>query len=219
MTGRADPVPDRRGEPAPGPRQQARLRIPPSAEQVGPAVRRVARGAGDLPEVAPAAWNYAAGPVMAEVGLRVNEACRLDLADVKWDLGRFGKLHVRHGKEARGWGPRERMVPLINNARATLRWFVEDVWAAVGHDHTRPGVAAALSGAQERRRDRPPGSGRTRHCAPPWPTPPGPHLPDWPDRGHPAARPAALLRLTALPGRHGPDRRPGHQVTHGSPPR
>ena len=54
--------------------------------------------------------------LMAEVGLRVNEACQLDLADVKWELGRFGKLHVRHGKGARGSGPRERMVPLINGA-------------------------------------------------------------------------------------------------------
>ncbi|WP_223168224.1 hypothetical protein [Nonomuraea sp. SYSU D8015] len=30
------------------------------------------------------------------------------------------------------------MVPLINNATATLRWFVEDVWAQFGDDHTRP---------------------------------------------------------------------------------
>ena len=74
---------------------------------------------------------------MAEVGLRVSEACKLDLADIKWDLGRFGKLHVRHGKGARGSGPRERMVPLINNAGATLRWFVEDVWAQFGDDHTK----------------------------------------------------------------------------------
>jgi integrase len=66
--------------------------------------------------VATTARNYAAARLMAEVGLRVNEACRLDLHDVKWDLGRFGKLHVRHGKGARGSGPRERIVPLINNA-------------------------------------------------------------------------------------------------------
>ncbi|GAA2277572.1 hypothetical protein GCM10010149_21180 [Nonomuraea roseoviolacea subsp. roseoviolacea] len=77
---------------------------------------------------------------MSEVGLRVNEACKLDLADIKWDLGRFGKLHVRHGKGARGSRPRERMVPLINNAAFTLRWFVEDVWGQFGDDHTRPGV-------------------------------------------------------------------------------
>jgi site-specific recombinase XerD len=69
----------------------------------------------------------------------------LDLADIKWDLGRFGKLHVRHGKGARGSGPRERMVPLINNAGQTLKWFVEEVWAQFGDDHTRPGVPLLLS--------------------------------------------------------------------------
>src|SRR5260370_5833060 len=69
---------------------------------------------------------------MAEVGLRVNEARMLDLDDVRWDLGRFGKLHVRHGKGARGPGPRERMVPLINGAGRTLRWFVEDVRGLFG---------------------------------------------------------------------------------------
>ena len=70
--------------------------------------------------------NAAAGTpgtvmAMSEVGLRVNEACKPGLADIKPDLGRFGRLHVRHGKGARGSGPRERMVPLINNAEATLR--------------------------------------------------------------------------------------------------
>ncbi len=126
-------------------RQQARLRIPPSAEQVG---RLFAGWRGELAtcrKFAPAARNYTACKLMADVGLRVNEACRLDLADVKWDLGRFGKLHVRHGKGARGSGPRERMVPLINNAGAALRWFVGDVWAQFGGDHARPGVPLLLS--------------------------------------------------------------------------
>ena len=77
---------------------------------------------------------------MAQVGLRVSEACGLDLDDIKWDLGRFGKLHVRHGKGARGSGPRERMVPLINGADRTLRWFIEDVWGQFDDDHTRPGA-------------------------------------------------------------------------------
>jgi site-specific recombinase XerD len=121
-------------------RQQAKLRIPPAAEQIG---RLFAGWRGDLAtcrKFAPAARNYAACRLMAEVGLRVNEACKLDLAGIKWDLGRFGKLHVRHGKGARGSGPRERMVPLISNAGATLRWFIEDVRAQSGDDHTRPGA-------------------------------------------------------------------------------
>ena len=47
---------------------------------------------------------------------------------------------MRHGKGARGSGPRERMVPLINDAGATLRWFVEDVWGHFDDDHRRPGA-------------------------------------------------------------------------------
>ncbi len=78
---------------------------------------------------------------MAEVGLRINEICTLDLEDIKWDLGRFGKLHVRQGKGTRGSGPRERMVPLINNAGRTLRWFIEEAPRATRRrrSHTAPG--------------------------------------------------------------------------------
>jgi len=115
----------------------AALRIPPSEAQIG---ELFAGWRGELAacrKFAPTARNYAASRLMAEVGLRVNEACQLDLADIKWELGRFGKLHVRHGKGARGSGPRERMVPLINDAGATLRWFVEDVWGQFGDDHTK----------------------------------------------------------------------------------
>ena len=45
-----------------------------------------------------AARNYAAARLEADVGLRVNEIRMLDLDDVRWELGRFGKLNVRHGK-------------------------------------------------------------------------------------------------------------------------
>jgi len=85
--------------------QDAALRIPPSESQVG---MLFAGWRGELAgcrKFAPAARNYAAAKLMAEVGLRVNEACQLDLDDVKWDLGRFGKIHVRMGKGARGSGP------------------------------------------------------------------------------------------------------------------
>jgi hypothetical protein len=62
------------------------------------------------------------------------------LDDVKWDLSWFGKIHVRMGKGARGSGPRERMVSLINNSRARLAWFVQDVWGHFDDDHTRAGA-------------------------------------------------------------------------------
>ena len=102
---------------------RAALRIPPSAAQAGVLFAGWRAELATCRKFAPAARSYAAARLMADAGLRVNEVSHLDLADVKWDLGRFGKLHVRLGKGARGSGPRERMVPLINGAGATLRWF------------------------------------------------------------------------------------------------
>ncbi len=64
----------------------------------------------------------------------------LGLDDVRWELGRFGKLNVRHGKGSRRKGPKLRLVPLINGADRSLRWFVEGVWAQVGTDPTRQGI-------------------------------------------------------------------------------
>lgn len=61
---------------------------------------------------APAARNYTASKLISLVGLRINEARRLDLDDVCWELGHFGKLHVRFGKGTQGSGPRQRGVPL-----------------------------------------------------------------------------------------------------------
>ena len=129
-------------------RQQARLRIPPSAEQAGRLFAGWRDELATCRKFAPAARSYTARSytackLMADVGLRVNEACKLDLADVKWDLGLFGKLHVRPGKGAPGSGPRERMVPLISNAGATLRWFVEDVRAQFGDEALRAALKEA----------------------------------------------------------------------------
>ena len=72
--------------------------------------------------------------------MRVNEVRMLDLDDVRWELGRFGKLNVRHGKGSRRRGPKPRLVPLINGADRNLCWFIEDVWGQFGDGPGRPGV-------------------------------------------------------------------------------
>jgi integrase len=82
----------------------AALRIPPAEAEVGTLFAGWRDELATCRKFAPTARNYAAARLMAEVGLRVSEACGLDLADIKWDLGRFGKLHVRHGKGSRGSG-------------------------------------------------------------------------------------------------------------------
>ncbi|MFE3173130.1 tyrosine-type recombinase/integrase [Amycolatopsis sp. NPDC059235] len=86
------------------------------------------------------ARNYAVARRAADVGVRITEARMLDLDDVRWELGRYGKLNVRHGKGSRRKGPRPRLAPLINGADRNLLWFIEDVWGQFGDDHTRPGV-------------------------------------------------------------------------------
>ena len=159
---------------------RAGLRIPPSAVQVDALFTGWRQELATCRKFAPAARNYAAARLMAEVGLRVNEASHLDLADIKWDLGLFGKLHVRQGKGAHGSGPRERMVPLINNAGASLRWFIQDVWCCFDDDHTRPG--APLFCSERRTGD---GSaarvGNETLCSS-LSAAAAVHLPDWPDR-------------------------------------
>jgi integrase/recombinase XerD len=117
--------------------KDARLRVPPTDAEVTALFGGWAQELATCRKYAPMARNYAAARLMADIGLRVREARLLDLDDVKWHLGPFGKVHVRFGKGARGSGPRERMVPLLNGADRTLRWYVEDVWAQFGGDHIR----------------------------------------------------------------------------------
>ena len=158
----------------------AALRIPPSAVQMEALFAGWRQELATCRKFAPAARNYAAARLMAEVGLRVNEASHLDLADIKWDLGRFGKLHVRKGKGARGSGPRERMVPLINNAATTLRWFVQDVWCCLDEDHTRPG--APLFPSERRNADGTAARVGNETLRSTLTAAAATHLPDWPDR-------------------------------------
>jgi integrase/recombinase XerD len=119
-------------------RKQAALRIPPTEAEVKVLFAGWREELTSCRKFGPTARNYVAAQLMSQVGLRVNEARNLDLADIKWELGRFGKLHVRIGKGARGSGPRERMVPLINGADRTVRWFVEDVWGHFDDVFTSP---------------------------------------------------------------------------------
>ncbi|ETA92384.1 recombinase [Mycobacterium avium 10-5581] len=103
------------------------LRIPPTADEVEQLFAGWREELVACRKFAPAARNYAVARLAADVGLRINEARMLDLDDVRWELGRFGKLNVRHGKGSRRKGPKPRLVPLINGADRSLRWFIEDV--------------------------------------------------------------------------------------------
>jgi integrase/recombinase XerD len=105
----------------------AQLRIPPRAEEIEQLFAGWREELVTCRKFAPSARNYAVARLAADVGLRINEARMLDLEDVRWELGRFGKLNVRYGKGSRWKGPRPRLVPLINGSDRSLRWFIEDV--------------------------------------------------------------------------------------------
>jgi len=116
------------------------LRIPPSDAEIEQLFSGWREELATCRKFAPTARNYAAARLITDVGLRVNEARMLDLDDVRWELGRFGKLNVRFGKGSRRRGAKPRLVPLINGADRNLRWFIEDVWGNFGVDHALPGA-------------------------------------------------------------------------------
>lgn len=119
---------------------EAMIRVPPTEEELEQLFGGWREDLISCRKFAPNARNYMLARLSADVGLRINEACRLDLADVRWELGRFGKLNVRHGKGAHRSGPRQRLVPLVNGADAALTWYVEDVWSQFGTDESLPGA-------------------------------------------------------------------------------
>lgn len=76
---------------------------------------------------APAARDYALFRTLYHAGLRSEEMCLVEIADVHFGRGPFGKLHVRFGKGARTSGPRPRWVPLLDGLDLILRWYLDDV--------------------------------------------------------------------------------------------
>jgi integrase len=116
------------------------LRVPPTEAEIEVLFSGWRAELATCRKFGPAARNYAVARLASDVGLRINEARMLDLDDVRWELGRFGKLNIRHGKGSRRKGPKPRLVPLINGADRNLGWFIEDVWGQFDLDHTRSGA-------------------------------------------------------------------------------
>ncbi|WP_328463634.1 tyrosine-type recombinase/integrase [Actinoplanes sp. NBC_00393] len=119
---------------------QCLIRIPPSEQEMQTLLTGWREDLASCRKYATAARNFAVCRLMTQVGSRVKETLQLDVCDVRWDLGRFGKVLLRFGKGSRGRGPKQRLVPLINGARGTLEWFVEDVWGQFGDDWDRLGA-------------------------------------------------------------------------------
>lgn len=87
---------------------EPQLRIPPREAEIEALFAGWREELVTCRKFGPAARNHAVARLSADVGPRINEARMLDLDDVRWELRRFGKLNVQHGKGSRGRGPEPR---------------------------------------------------------------------------------------------------------------
>ena len=107
--------------------EAAASKVPPSVEQLDGFFDVLRARVGTARKYASAARDYALFRMLYWTGLRSGEAVALDVADLHWDRGPFGKIHVRFGKGARTSGPRPRWVPMLDGCAAVLGWYVSDV--------------------------------------------------------------------------------------------
>jgi integrase len=91
--------------------KDAALRIPPSGSEVKTLFAGWGGELATCRKFAPTARNYTASKLMSQVGLRVSEACKLDLADIKWDLATSASSMSATARapaarvRASGWSP------------------------------------------------------------------------------------------------------------------
>ncbi len=92
----------------------ASTRPPPTPERMDEFFAFLRERVATARKYAPAGRDYALFRTLYHCGLRADEAASLQRADLHFDRGPFGKIHVRFGKGARGSGPRPRWVPMLD---------------------------------------------------------------------------------------------------------
>ncbi|MGH9122441.1 MAG: tyrosine-type recombinase/integrase [Acidimicrobiales bacterium] len=102
-------------------------KAPPSPERMEEFFAFLRERIATARKFGPAGRDYALFRTLYHAGLRADEAASLELADLHFGRGPFGKIHVRFGKGARGSGPRPRWVPMLDQLDLILRWFVDDI--------------------------------------------------------------------------------------------
>ncbi len=102
-------------------------RPPPTPERMEEFFAFLRERVATARKYASAGRDYALFRTLYHCGLRSDEAASLERADLHFDRGPFGKIHVRFGKAARGSGPRPRWVPMLDQLDLILRWFLDEV--------------------------------------------------------------------------------------------
>nr|WP_189866952.1 site-specific integrase [Streptomyces poonensis] len=113
------------------------LRIPPSAratKEFFAAWREALPRARKYPV---AVRSYVMSKVAYISGVRAAELRPVQLGDVHWENGQWGRFLV-HGKGAGGSGPRDREAFLFAEGRELLWWYVEEVRGEFADDPSDP---------------------------------------------------------------------------------
>lgn len=119
-------------------RGEFKVRIPPSSRDLAAFFLAWRDSLASERRWLTATRSYVTARLTAEVGLRLREVCSLSIYDLHFSHGPLGKIHVRMGKGARGSGPRERLVPMLGDARPLLTWWIEEVRGEFRDDWTMP---------------------------------------------------------------------------------
>jgi site-specific recombinase XerD len=114
------------------------VRLPPSDDEVELLFGQWRQWLPQARKFLPAARDYLAASLWRRVGLRIQETYMLDMRDWRRDLGEYGTVQVRFGKGSRGRGPKNRLVPAINQVAELLDWWMVDVRHQFGPDYTEP---------------------------------------------------------------------------------
>lgn len=105
----------------------ASAKAPPAAERLAEFFEFLRGRVATARKFGPAGRDYALYRTLYHAGLRAEEAASLELGDLHFGRGPFGKVHVRFGKGAKTSGPRPRWVPMLDGLDLILRWFTDDV--------------------------------------------------------------------------------------------
>lgn len=103
------------------------LRPPPTPQRLEAFFAFLRERVGTARVFAAAGRDYALFRLLYHAGLRSEEAVMLDIADLHFVRGPFGKIHVRFGKATRGSGPRPRWVPMLDGLDLILKWYLAEV--------------------------------------------------------------------------------------------
>ena len=107
--------------------EPASAKAPPSAKRLAEFFEFLRERVATARKFGSAGRDYALYRTLYHAGLRAEEAASLELGDLHFGRGPFGKIHVRFGKAAQGSGPRPRWVPMLDQLDLILRWYLQDV--------------------------------------------------------------------------------------------